>query len=277
MGNCATVTVGAYVETCVGKPCSAACPNGSCPSGWACNSGVCNAPITPGADCSISTNYCTPSCIGKSTCAQCPSKSGCQTAPPADPCLGKLCSSTCQYGVCFNGQTCVGGICTGGIPADPCLGKLCSTTCPSGSCPSGQSCTNGMCAIPDTFDPHGCDITLGYAWCPSKISCQKTCEGTDIDIYGCDKSKGETWCARTQSCHIESTDPCNPIAPTGVCNPSTQQCAPGWCETGLCPSGQTCNRGVCTGDAAGIGGMSPQIWALLGIALLGGILISGRK
>lgn len=259
MGNCATVTVGAYVETCVGKICSEACPNGSCPSGWACNSGVCNDPVTPGANCSISTNFCTPSCIDKSTCAQCPSKPGCTLAPPVDPCLGKLCSAACPYGVCFNGQTCTAGVCTGGAPVDPCLGKSCSAACPSGSCSAGQSCVGGTCTTLDTFDPHGCNTTQGYTWCPAKLSCQKICDNPDLDIYDCDKTKGETWCARTQRCHIEYTDPCNPIIPVGS-------------DT---PPGDVTPVETLTDTT---GGMSPSIMALLGIALIGGfVMMSGKK
>lgn len=204
MGNCATVQVGAYVESCVGKPCSSVCPTGSCPNaGWVCNSGVCNAPYVETADCSISTNYCNPSCLDRSTCTQCPSKAGCPTAT-------------------------IGGM----IDVPGC-------TLP---CPTGYVCNDSL------------------------HQCVKSNVNPEYDSYGCDKSKGETWCAVRTSCHIESTDPCNPIVPVGGYTPPGAVVTPTPTETAT--------------DTITIAGLSlsPQMLAIVGIALLGGfVMMSSRK
>ena len=55
-----------------------------------------------------------------------------------------------------------------------------------------------------------------------------------LDIHGCETAAGYTWCDRTQMCHIESSDPCNPIVPV-ITSPvlDAHGCITGketWCE-----------------------------------------------
>ena len=132
MGNCATVQVGAYVESCAGKPCSSVCPTGSCPNGWICNSGVCNAPYVETADCSISTNYCTPSCLDKASCVQCPNKDGC-------------------------GET-----------VDV---RGCNQPCPDGSICNETLHQCIPITINPNIDIYGCDTSVGSTWCAARNSC----------------------------------------------------------------------------------------------------------
>jgi len=56
-----------------------------------------------------------------------------------------------------------------------------------------------------TFVEHN-STSCGYQPAPAVVP-------PNLDINGCDTDKGYTWCDKTQLCHIESTDPCNPIVP----------------------------------------------------------------
>lgn len=222
MGNCAAIQVGSYVDTCVGKPCSTACPTNACPSpGDVCVNGNCIGSVTPTADCSLISNKCTMSCIDKASCQECPSKPGCIYT-------GNLCTPEC-----YTGEWCDAGVCKkiATIPVE--------TGCPLG-CAAGEVCYNGICT--QTITPI---ITV-----PG-----------DYDTYGCNKAIGETWCAARAQCHIEHTDPCNPIVPVGT------------------PSAPL------TPDTTVPGGVfdsllqNPQMLAILGIALIGGFMImsSGKE
>ena len=98
-------------------------------------------------------------------------------------CNGKICGdddkcgNPCQ-GTCPSGQSCIGGICSGGSTCPTkCNGINCGDGCSTctGICPSGQSCIGGICS--------------GGSTCPTKcngINCGDGCSTcTGSCPYGC--------------------------------------------------------------------------------------------
>jgi hypothetical protein len=229
MGNCAAIQVGSYVDTCVGKPCSTACPTNACPSpGDVCVNGNCIGSVTPTADCSLISNKCTMSCIDKASCQECPSKPGCIYT-------GNLCIPEC-----YTGEWCDAGVCKkiAIIPVE--------TGCPLG-CAAGEVCYNGICT--QTITPI-------------------TTVPPEYDVYGCNKDIGETWCAARAQCHIEHTDPCNPIVPVTP-DESIIVTPAGECD-GLNRNGSF--------DFSCLMEKQNQMMLILGVALLGGfVLLSSGK
>lgn len=247
MGNCAAIQVGAYVDSCAGKPCSPACPINPCAMpGYICNSGTCNQAIAPGADCSLTSNICTPSCWNVATCEQCQYKPGCEcTGKPCstlcpsgscptgekcvggscastttNPCLGKPCSYTCPIGSCDPGLQCIGGSC-----ADPCAGKACSPSCPSGSCAPGLTCTNYLCTDPCAYK--SCSTTCPNGTCPAGQLCTN---GTCVTQVIVDQCEGK---------------PCSTGCPYGSCT-TGQSCTGGKCVAPVAPDYDTygCNKAI---------------------------------
>jgi hypothetical protein len=154
MGNCAAIQVGAYVDTCVGKPCSPACPTNACESpGDVCVNGMCIGSVISSADCSLESNKCTMSCIDKSSCQQCPSKPGCTYT-------GNLCTPEC-----YTGEWCDAGTCKT-ITPEPVV-----TGC-SPPCGTGYVCYNGVCnkTLPE-YDVYGCNKDIGETWCAAQGRC----------------------------------------------------------------------------------------------------------
>lgn len=199
MGNCAAIQVGAYVDTCVGKPCSVACPTNACESpGAVCVNGMCIGSIAPGADCSLISNKCTASCIDKASCQECPFKIGC-TKTYCDP-------------ECYTGEWCDAGVCRKNtvVPAE--------TTCPLG-CGESETCHQGVCI-------KNIDVTPPTPYVPPVI-----------DTHGCNTAMGQTWCAAQARCHIEYEDPCVPITPVGGDgSPTPGVVTPGETPGGTTPS-----------------------------------------
>ena len=292
MGNCAAIQVGAYVDTCVGKPCSVACPTNPCANpGYVCNNGMCNQSIAPEADCTFLSNVCTPSCIDKASCQQCPSKPGCTYSQCNPECMSGM--EFCENGVCKPimitpplptgcnppcgiGYTCYNKACSKDIPVDLCAGQSCSAKCPYGKCSiTGQTCKGGECTVVD-------DACFGKecsSECPDG-TCSitgQTCEGGTCfeptvlpvyDRYGCNTSIGQTWCASTSRCHFESSDPCRPVVPIIPVEPIVVP-PTGGCD-GLNRDGNFDYTCLMEGQNS--------MMLILGIALLGGfVIMSGGK
>jgi len=303
MGNCAAIQVGAYVDSCAGKPCSIACPTNPCAlPGQVCNSGNCNDSINPNADCSLITNTCTPSCIDKATCQQCPYKPGCATPGVCSPACytGEWCDAgTCKKisqlpnpvpiptgcnPACGVGYTCYNTSCVKNVPV--------ISSCPTTPCAGGYTCTNGVCNKDVVTTPiPGCNTpcSAGYICDTANNQCVLSTIIDEFDTYGCNKTKGETWCAAKGQCHIEYLNPCNAITPVGGGTIDSHGCdsnlGQSWCASkARChvDAAETCDSsdiGTTIGDGiSGLLGNQNSLMLVLGVALLGGfVIMSSRK
>jgi len=232
---------------CLGKPCGASDGCGGvcgCPTGLDCVGGQCFA--------------CTPECYAREcgdngcdgSCGACDDGQVCvdgQCCAPA--CDGKKCGpdgcgGTC--GMCDGGGVCVDGQCC--VPA--CDGVTCGNDdgcggtcgCQGGSCVDG-TCQGGCGAI--TFE--GCCDGTVTRWCSNGSVVEQDCaDNAETPLCGWLPEQGFYFCATTTD-----ADPSGvfPYSCPGSCTPDCEG-KPCGADDGChakcgCPTGQTCDAGLC--------------------------------
>jgi MYXO-CTERM domain-containing protein len=259
-----------------GKKCVNA--GGSCACAAPCGSG--EFPCPPGQKCEQVTDsnsgqplsfYCVPDNCGdcsKKTikdksgnviCAPAgaPADNNC-VAPPVCVCKGQAgCKNPCDGVTCPSGQVCTDyGPNAGKCVVDncynvPCVGcnKVChlgscvDNPCKADSCPAGQ-----VCKPSGDFTTSTCVGSCQGKSCGANEVCQ---DGTCVPGCNpaCDAGK---YCDLSQSPPTCVDDKCTAgaCAGGGCCNPLTGACGDCPCEGVLCPTGQTCADGNCSGPSS---------------------------
>ncbi len=292
-------------DTCVDCLTDADCDDGNDCTDDACIAGVCeNTNNTDPCDdglfctkydeclngqCSGSGDTCPPGqiCVeDDDTCVDCLTDADCDDGNDCtdDTCAAGVCENTnntdpCDDGLyCTEGETCGGGICSGGTPRDcsasdgPCAVGVCDDsadtcrakaindggTCDDGLfCTEGETCTAGICGggTPKDCTFQDSECTEGVCnedtdWCDAKpIHEGETCddglwctEGETCTAGGCGGGAPKDCSGLSGECAVGT---CDDAADKCVADPINEGDA---CDDGLfCTEGETCTDGGCGG------------------------------
>jgi hypothetical protein len=247
-------------------------PGQTCPSGYSCAYQDCylttcsaGTPLDPCA-----ANFGSYLSLG-ACCNQ-----ACSTVDDNQNCgsCGNACDagSTCQYNVCVltrcapsdDGKSCAGGP---GIGLGEVRGTCCGGTCTDlsqdplncGAC--GNACASGVCGdeegagcfVEDAGPPTGCG-----AGCATGM----TCVGSSCVLTTCMPGQGG-------SCSLGGSTLGSCCYPSKCADLSSDPYNCGGCYF-VCPAGQTCTQGACSGDIAPCGVGSAGLFCSLGDGGSGG-------
>lgn len=193
----------------------------------------------------------------------------CHDAGTCDPKTGACSNPDKEDGVpcndanaCTLGDTCQGGVCTGGSPVvclnfNPCVAAYCDPAigCTSTPTPAGTSC-------PDFFRCDGSEVCDGKGNCVegTPVVCDEcnacdpitgicvpvndgeTCTGDGNRCLGTFVCQGGA-CVGEQTVFCEASDQCHD---EGVCDPTTGLCSnPNKADDTVCQAGDGCTTGIC--------------------------------
>jgi hypothetical protein len=232
--------------TCLHGTCCAnalVCGSACCPSGYQCQNGACvrsgNSGGTTGG-CPTEQANCSGTCVAIASdvnnCGAC----GHVRPAATDPCH----VAACTNGTCGLAPANEGGSCPGN--GDKCFGGF---VCSSGSCVGAQPV---VCAASDQCHDVGtCNPATGLCSNPAKAdgtACDdhNACTQTDMCQNGTCVGSNPVVCTALDQCHVPGT--CDPA--TGTCSNPDIADGTSCNDDNACTTGDTCQKGVCTGGAA---------------------------
>ncbi len=215
---------------------------GSCATGQTCSNGVCASSCTA----ETNTQFC--SRLAKN-CGSVTANNNCGT------------SRTVNCGSCPTGQSCSNGVCASSCTAETntqfCsrLAKNCGSVTANNNCGTSRTVNCGSCASPQTCTNNVCSCTAetNSAFC-SRLG--KNCQFSGNDNCGTSRSVNCGTCPAGQSCfNGVCASSCTAETNSAFCSRLGKNCGTvssydncGTSRTvncGICPTGQTCQTGVC--------------------------------
>jgi hypothetical protein len=160
---------------------SNSCTADACASASGCLHTAVQMPCTDGNACTVGDTCSNGSCSGGAP-LDCDDGNPCK-ADSCDPGVG--CSHVLAFGPCddgnpcTNGETCIGGTCTGGKPiscddANPCTNDSCNLSLGCVHVPAAGACNDGKyCTVDDKCDANGSCLGGGLRQCGSYASCSE--------------------------------------------------------------------------------------------------------
>jgi hypothetical protein len=237
-GNACTQSDSCQAGVCTGANPVVCTASDQCHSAGTCDTttGACSNPAKPNNTACNDGNACTQSdscqagvCTGANpvVCTasdQCHSAGTCDTTTGACSNPAKVDGTTCSDGnACTTIDTCVAGVCTGGVPVTCTALDQCHT---AGVC----NTVSGVCTNPAKSDGSGCND--GDA-----------CTTVDACVAGVCTGGVPVTCTALDQCHIAGI--CN--AGTGVCTNPPKTDGSGCNDGNPCTQTDVCAAGVCAG------------------------------
>lgn len=209
------------------------CPQGTMQCGNACvdtssdsnNCGTCGHVCASGQSCVAGScaSSCSPDCTGK-VCGDDGCGGSCGACPGAN-CVGSTfqAAATCSA----DGTTCIPGTTMNCDPYNCSQNGTCLTTCAGDfDCEAGNCCESGTCKPVDTLtDPNNCG-SCGHVC--SAPNATMACTGGNCVVAACNEGFGDCDNDPLNGCETSL----NTDANCGTCG-------------NVCPSGTSCNAGVC--------------------------------